>query len=46
MSLIVDGFEALGGTCPPPSGLEAVAPSGTCPPLGDLAAVSPKYWTL
>jgi len=37
---------ALGGTCPPPGGPEAVAPSTTCPPLGDLAVVSPKYWTL
>jgi len=36
----------LSGTCPPPGGLEVVAPSGMCPPLGDLAAVSPKHWTL
>jgi len=34
------------GTCLPPGGLEAVAPSGTCPLLGDLAAVSLSYWTL
>jgi len=38
-------FEALGGTCPSPGGLEAVAPSSTHPPLGDLAVVSPSRWT-
>jgi len=30
----------LGGTRPPPGGLEVVAPGGTCPPPGDFAAAT------